>query len=111
MVNSSSEDESDHQSRYRFEDYSPSADVSESESCGASSFESPVASTSRSTPPLVGGNFFTSYLPVVSPNKPFVLGGKYNRENLTGNVNVLSFRGNYQKLLCFVDKKSIFFIF
>ena len=94
MENSSSDDESDHQS-YRFEDYSVSADVSESESCGASSFDSPVASTSRSTPPLLGPHF-NSYLPVPSPVKPSppLAGGNYagkaETQNLTGNVNVSS---------------------
>ncbi|KAJ9553889.1 hypothetical protein OSB04_017934 [Centaurea solstitialis] len=86
MENSSSDDESDHQSRYRFQDYSVSADVSETESCGASSFDSPVASTSRSTPPLLGGGpQFNSYLPVPSPVKqPPLAGGNYaGTENLT----------------------------
>lgn len=82
----SSDDESDHQS-HRFEDYSLSADVSESESCGASSFDSPVASTSRSTPPLLGPHF-NSYLPVPSPIKPPPFAGakytvKAETENLT----------------------------
>ncbi|KAI3734437.1 hypothetical protein L6452_13905 [Arctium lappa] len=73
----SSDDESDHRS-HTFQDYSLSADVSESESCGASSFDSPIASTSRSTPPL----------PVPSPIKPppFAAGNytaKADTENLT----------------------------
>lgn len=84
----SSGDESDHRNQ-RFDDYSLSADVSETESCGASSFDSPVASTSRSTPPVVGPQS-ASYLPAISPTKPPVAGGNYlgkaGSENLTGNV-------------------------
>ncbi|KAI3764680.1 hypothetical protein L2E82_14691 [Cichorium intybus] len=78
----SSGDESDHRS-HRFDDYSLSADVSEIESCGASSFDSPVASTSRSTPPVVGPHS-ASYLSVLSPTKPPVAGCK--SENLTDLV-------------------------
>ncbi|KAJ0900618.1 putative PRONE domain, Rop guanine nucleotide exchange factor [Helianthus annuus] len=91
--NSSSADESDHP---RFEDYTVSADVSESESCGASSFDSPVASTSRSTPPLVG----PSNLPVFSPIKPPVAGGKYGGKVENENVTeVQLMKDRFSKLL------------
>ncbi|KAI3516982.1 hypothetical protein L1887_16181 [Cichorium endivia] len=88
----SSGDESDHRS-HRFDDYSLSADVSETESCGASSFDSPVASTSRSTPPVVGPHS-ASYLPVLSPTKPPVAGCK--SENLT---EVQLMKDRFSKLL------------
>ncbi|KAI3730303.1 hypothetical protein L1987_61472 [Smallanthus sonchifolius] len=95
MENSSSGDESDH----RFEDYTVSADVSESESCGASSFDSPVASTSRSTPPLVGPHF-TSYLPVLSPIKPPVAGGKHTGKAQNENVTEIQLmKDRFSKLL------------
>ncbi|KVI05160.1 Plant specific Rop nucleotide exchanger, PRONE [Cynara cardunculus var. scolymus] len=95
----SSDDESDHQS-HRFEDYSLSADVSESESCGASSFDSPVASTSRSTPPLVGPHF-NSYLPVPSPIKPPPLaGGNYTGKAQTENLTEAQLmKDRFSKLL------------
>nr|XP_043606704.1 rop guanine nucleotide exchange factor 1-like [Erigeron canadensis] len=81
MENLSSGDESDHhhQCYNKFDqDYSVSADVSESESCGNSSFDSPVASTSRSTP------HFTSSFPDISPAKPGgMYTGKAQNENLS----------------------------
>ncbi|XP_071733078.1 rop guanine nucleotide exchange factor 1-like [Rutidosis leptorrhynchoides] len=84
-------DESDH----RFEDYSVSADVSESESCGASSFDSPIASTSTSTPPLFGSH---SYLPVLSPVK--LPGGKYASKDESQNVTeVQLMKDRFSKLL------------
>ncbi|KAL8218403.1 hypothetical protein R6Q57_021776 [Mikania cordata] len=98
MENSSSGDESDHRSR-RFQDYSVSADVSESESCGASSFDSPVASTSRSTPKVVGPHF-GSYLPVLSPIKPPMTGGKYAGKDESQNVTeVQLMKHRFSKLL------------
>ncbi|KAL4569472.1 hypothetical protein LXL04_025110 [Taraxacum kok-saghyz] len=94
----SSGDESNHRSQ-RFEDYSVSADVSETESCGASSFDSSVASTSRSTPPVVGPHS-TSYLPGISPTKPSVAGGnclgKAESKNLT---EVQLMKDRFSKLL------------
>ncbi|XP_076934753.1 rop guanine nucleotide exchange factor 1-like [Bidens hawaiensis] len=82
---SSSGDESDH---HRFEDYSVSADVSESESCGASSFDSPVASTSRSTPTLIG----QKYMPVD--------GGKCNGKAESENVTEIQLmKDRFSKLL------------
>ncbi|KAI7750456.1 hypothetical protein M8C21_028927, partial [Ambrosia artemisiifolia] len=91
MDHSSSDDESDHQ----LHDYTVSADVSESESCGASSFGSPVASTSRSTPPLFGPQF-GSYVPGLSPIKQKVDGGKLE----DGNVNEIQLmKDRFSKLL------------
>ncbi|KAK1416483.1 hypothetical protein QVD17_32274 [Tagetes erecta] len=95
---SSSGDESDHRSN-AIEDYTISADVSESESCGNSSFDSPVASTSRSTPPLVQRQF-GSCLPVVSPNKPPVAGDKWNGKVESDSVTEIQLmKDRFSKLL------------
>lgn len=95
MENSSSGDESDHRGDHRLEDYSVSADVSESESCGESSFGSPVASTSRSTPTLVGPHFRG-----ISPVKQLGAGWKINGKAEAGNLTeVQLMKDRFSKLL------------